>query len=54
LAVASLSDLDRAVITAAADAGYQSIVASTVDGAAALGDDVRSVGMKLSIGGKEV
>ena len=54
LAVASLSDLDRAVITAAADAGYQSIVASTVDGAAALGDDVRSVGMKLSIGGTEV
>ncbi len=54
LAVASLSDLNRAVITAAADAGYQWIVASSGDDAAGLGDDVRSVGMKLSIGGKEV
>jgi hypothetical protein len=54
LAVASLSDLDRAVITAAADAGYQWIVASTVNGAASLGDDTRSVGMKLRIGGTEV
>jgi hypothetical protein len=54
LAVASLSDLDRAVITAAADAGYQWIVASAGDGPAGLGDDVRSVGMKLSIGGKEL
>jgi DUF1009 family protein len=54
LAVASLSDLNRAVITAAADAGYQWIVASSGDDAAGLGDDVRSVGMKLSIGGKEL
>jgi DUF1009 family protein len=54
LAVASLSDFDRAVITAAADAGYQWIVASAGDGAAGLADDVRSVGMKLSIGGTEV
>jgi DUF1009 family protein len=54
LAVASLSDLNRAVITAAADAGYQWIVASRGDDAAGLADDVRSVGMKLGIGGKEV
>jgi DUF1009 family protein len=54
LAVASLSDLDKGVITAAADAGYQWIVASAVDGAAGLADDVRSVGMRLGIGGTEV
>ena len=53
LAVASLADLDRDVITAAGDAGYEWIVASAADGAAGLRDDIRSVGMKVRIGGTE-
>lgn len=53
LAVASLSDLDRGVITAAADAGYRWIVASAANGAAGIRDEIRAVGMKLRIGGTE-
>ncbi|MBY0225541.1 MAG: UDP-2,3-diacylglucosamine diphosphatase LpxI [Hyphomicrobium sp.] len=53
LTVASLADLDRDVITAAGDAGYEWIVASAADGAAGLRDDIRSVGMKVRIGGTE-
>ncbi len=53
LAVASLGDVDHAVITAAADAGYERIVVSAADGTAELADDMRSAGLRLVVGGKE-
>jgi DUF1009 family protein len=53
LAVASLGNVDQAVIKAAADAGYERIVASAADGAAGIADDIRAVGMKLVVGGRQ-
>jgi DUF1009 family protein len=50
LAVASLSDLDTGVITAAADAGYDRIVAITDEGADKFSDEIRTVGMRLVAG----
>lgn len=51
LAVASLGDVDQTVIAAAADAGYERIVASAADGGPGLADDVRAAGMRLDVRG---
>ncbi len=53
LAVASLRDVDQAVIDAAADAGYERIASSSVNGAAGIADDIRAAGMKLIVGGRQ-
>jgi DUF1009 family protein len=50
LALATLGDLEPAVITAAADAGYERIVAASDEGATTkLADDVRAAGLTLDL-----